>query len=227
MLLPNAPTRLVPKAVASSDTSALSKLRTPMVGEGYFDDAAAQKAAQAVEAEKAALPQATAPEPVQNVSQAPQAGVAPVPDNGAAQPTQSIGAAVTPTSQSTQAMTASEAEARRLNGQTKDLDSSHYDRVPSGVEPEPWIPGVQRTLGQMDLAHAAEEHSMRNLFPEEFKAQDKANNATIVEHIKSKVPDEIAVENLKQQREADRVADIAPMENSPQPVNLEPVKSLV
>lgn len=199
----------IPKA--SPPIVPLAGKELPRVGGGYLIDtpAASEKAPTAAPIAEAMPTPASTPEPVPVV-----------PDQS------TVGAAQTPTGAIPE-MSKGEARARQAAAEGSQLEQSDSDRRVGGIDTNQYVPGVQATLGRLDLAHAPEEAAFRDLHPEPFKALDRANNDARIDYLEEGIPGDIAIYNMKQARDAQAVRDLAPMQSSPQPVNLQPVFDLI
>lgn len=141
-------------------------------------------------------------------------------------PESTVGAAQVPSGYGP-TMSAKEAAARQAASEGSQLEQTDSHRRVGGIDTAQYVPGTTRTLGSLDLGHAAEEAAFRDMYPTEFKNLDKANNDALVDHLERGIPDPIAIHNMTEAREAQRVKDITPMKENPKPVELAPVKKLI
>ena len=202
-----------------SDGPPLASNPPAVVGGGYLKGtpAAAQEAAQAARApEPVAIPE---PSP-------PAAGMQPEPSPAPVPTESTVGAQQTPAN-AAPAMDAGEAAARQARNERSQLEQVDNDRRVGGIDTHNPIPDYQHTLGTADLSHANEELYWRNKYPEFFKPVDTANNAALVQHLDSHIPDDIAIKNMEDARGAQADTDIAPLKSNPKPVDLQPVSDLI
>lgn len=126
-----------------------------------------------------------------------------------------------------QTMSEGEAKARQAASEGSQLEQVDSDRRVGGIDTHEPVPGVRRTLGVMDLAHAPEEASWRDLNPVPFKAIDNENKAVRAAYFDEGRPGDIAVHNMTEARDTNAVTDLAPMKNDPKPVVVQPVYDLI
>lgn len=216
----------IPKA--SGVTVPLAQNEAPMVGSGYlngegikaptgrtFDVApdGSVKLAEAPGTDVAVTAPATTVEPA-----APVPG--PSPGMGGPPSESTVGAAQTPAGQATLDISRGEARARQAMDEGNQLLQSDSDRRVGLIDTNQYVPGIIRTLGRMDLAHAAEESAFRDKFPTEFKNQvDTPNNNTLVQYVNDATPTDLEKFNLEAARDRQAAIDIAPMKNEPKPVD--------
>lgn len=116
-----------------------------------------------------------------------------------------------------------EYEAHRRAWENRALNQTHRDRAPNMLHPDEIIPGSRPTLGQQNLARAAEEDVLRDMYPEPFKVRDATNNEARVMHYEGLAPDDIGIERLKAARDAQAARDLAPVWANAREVDLAPV----
>ena len=155
------------------------------------------------------------------------AGAVPVETGGAATfpETQSVGAAAsregTPPAQI--GLTPGQEQAYRSTAEVQKLTEPQ----PTGADTNRYVPGVEPTAAHMEQSAnvSREQKLLESQIPEEFKAVASANNEARQEFVNEVVPSPAEINTLKEEREAQRVADTDRAWTNKSPADPAPIAS--